>query len=305
METTKKKKKTLHEIWKARYLYILLLPLLVWLAVFCYAPMYGVLMAFKNYSAKLGVMGSPWVGLQHFKRIFITPDAIRSINNTIVISASRLLFEFPMPIIMAIMITEMPGNRTKKIYQTIFTFPHFLSWVVVANIVTNFMAQGGAINILLDNLGFEKINFLTTKPLFRPLLYITSNWKEMGWSAIIYMAAIAGIDTTLYEAAKVDGAGHLRIFWQIMMPLTKPAMVSSAVLSFITIWNDYLSALIFLVNKKTYTVALAVRYWLFDDAQRYELTMASAASTIIPVVILFIFCQKYFVEGIATSGVKG
>ena len=114
-----------------------------------------------------------------------------------------------------------------------------------------------------------------------------------------------GLPTDLMDAAKVDGAGHLRIFWQIMMPLTKPAMVSSAVLSFITIWNDYLSALIFLVNKKTYTVALAVRYWLFDDAQRYELTMASAASTIIPVVILFIFCQKYFVEGIATSGVKG
>lgn len=114
-----------------------------------------------------------------------------------------------------------------------------------------------------------------------------------------------GLPTDLMDAAKVDGAGHFRIFWQIMMPLTKPAMVSAAVLSFITIWNDYLSALIFLVNKKTYTVALAVRYWLFDDAQRYELTMASAASTIIPVVILFIFCQKYFVEGIATSGVKG
>ena len=114
-----------------------------------------------------------------------------------------------------------------------------------------------------------------------------------------------GLPTDLMDAAKVDGAGHLRIFWQIMMPLTKPAVVSSAVLSFITICNDYLSALIFLVNKKTYTVALAVRYWLFDDAQRYELTMASAASTIIPVVILFIFCQKYFLEGIATSGVKG
>lgn len=114
-----------------------------------------------------------------------------------------------------------------------------------------------------------------------------------------------GLPTDLMDAAKMDGAGHLRIFWQIMMPLTKPAMVSSAVLSFITIWNDYLSALIFLVNKRTYTVALAVRYWLFDDAQRYELTMASATSTIIPVVILFVFCQKYFVEGIATSGVKG
>lgn len=114
-----------------------------------------------------------------------------------------------------------------------------------------------------------------------------------------------GLPSDLMEAAKLDGAGHLRIFWQIMMPLTKPAMVSSAVLSFITLWNDYLSALIFLVNKNTYTVAQAVRYWLFDDTQRYELTMATAASTVIPVVILFIFCQKYFVEGIATSGVKG
>lgn len=114
-----------------------------------------------------------------------------------------------------------------------------------------------------------------------------------------------GLPSDLMEAAKIDGAGHLRIFWQIMMPLTKPAMVSSAVLSFISLWNDYLSALIFLVNKKTYTVAQVVRYWLFDDAQRYELTMASAASTVIPVVIIFIFCQKYFVEGIATSGVKG
>ena len=114
-----------------------------------------------------------------------------------------------------------------------------------------------------------------------------------------------GLPSDLREAAKIDGAGHLRIFWQIMMPLTKPAMVSSAVLSFISLWNDYLSALIFLVNKKTYTVAQVVRYWLFDDAQRYELTMASAASTVIPVVIIFIFCQKYFVEGIATSGVKG
>lgn len=229
MEKTKKKGNLL-EIWKARYLYILLLPLLAWLIVFCYVPMYGVLMAFKNYSAKLGVLGSPWVGMQHFKRIFITPAAITAIKNTVVISACRLVFEFPMPIIMAIMITEMPGNRAKKIYQTVFTFPHFLSWVVVGNIVINFMAQGGAINILLSNLGFEKVNFLTSKALFRPLLYITSNWKEMGWSAIIYMAAIAGIDTTLYEAARVDGAGRWRLMWHITLPAIRGTIVMMFIL---------------------------------------------------------------------------
>ena len=103
----------------------------------------------------------------------------------------------------------------------------------------------------------------------------------------------------------MDGAGHLRIFAQILMPLTKPAMISTMILSFISLWNDYLSALIFLVNKKLYTVAQAVRFWLFDDAQRYELTMATASIFIVPVIILFVFCQRYFVEGIATSGVKG
>lgn len=114
-----------------------------------------------------------------------------------------------------------------------------------------------------------------------------------------------GLPDDLMEAAMMDGAGHLRIFWQIMLPLTKPAMISAGILSFIHLWNDYLSALIFLVNKKLYTVAQVVRYWLFDDAQPYELVMATATSIIVPVVIIFIFCQKYFVEGIATSGVKG
>ena len=114
-----------------------------------------------------------------------------------------------------------------------------------------------------------------------------------------------GLPNELMEAAKMDGAGHLRIFAQILMPLTKPAMISTMILSFISLWNDYLSALIFLVNKKLYTVAQAVRFWLFDDAQRYELTMATASIFIVPVIILFVFCQRDFVEGSATSGVKG
>lgn len=114
-----------------------------------------------------------------------------------------------------------------------------------------------------------------------------------------------GLPNELMDAAKVDGAGHFRIFAQILMPLTKPAMISTTILSFISLWNDYLTALIFLVNKKLYTVAQAIRYWLFDDAKPYHLTMATASIFIIPVIIVFIFCQKYFVEGIAATGVKG
>lgn len=205
-------------IWKARYLYLCLLPLLIWLVIFQYGPMYGVILAFKKYSARLGIWGSEWVGLSNFKRIFITPLAVKSIINTLQISVSRLVFEFPMGVIVAVLLTEMPGKRTKKAVQTILTFPHFLSWVVVACILRNFLASDGIVNVLLERGGFETVNFLGNESLFRPFLYVTANWKEMGWSAIIYMAAIAGIDPTLYEAAECDGASRLKRIWHITLP---------------------------------------------------------------------------------------
>lgn len=205
-------------IWKARYLYLCLLPLFVWLVVFQYGPMYGVILAFKKYSARLGILGSEWVGLSNFKRIFITPLAVKSIVNTLQISVGRLIFEFPMGIIVAILLTEMPGKRAKKAVQTVLTFPHFLSWVVVACILRNFLASDGIVNVLLARGGFGTVNFLGNESLFRPFLYVTANWKEMGWSAIIYMAAIAGIDPTLYEAAECDGASRLKRIWHITLP---------------------------------------------------------------------------------------
>ena len=213
----RKKMSIAQRLWADKYLYLMLLPLIVWIAVFCYVPMGGILMAFKDYSAKLGIWGSEWVGLKHFRRIFVTPAATKAIINTVEISLSRLVWQFPFPIILAILITEMPGKKLKKIYQTIFTFPHFLSWVVVGVIVSNFMSNNGAINSILSDLGFEKVNFLANVKLFRPLLYVSENWKEMGWSAIIYMAAIAGIDPTLYDAAKVDGASRMQQIWHITL----------------------------------------------------------------------------------------
>ena len=128
---------------------------------------------------------------------------------------------------------------------------------------------------------------------------------RIGYSLIVYIAAMQGISESLYEAAKIDGAGHVRIFSQILMPLTKSALISLAMLSFISCWNEYMTPLIFLVKKTLYTISQVIRWYMLDDLQRYDLNMAAATSAIIPVVILFIFCQKYFVEGIATSGVKG
>lgn len=154
----------------------------------------GLILAFKKYNSRLGIWGSEWVGLKNFERIFATPAAISAIQNTFIINISRLIFQFPMSILLALLLNEMRGRRLKRIYQTVYTFPHFLSWIIVSSILMDFMSNGGAVNTILASLGMQRVNFLSDKALFRPLLYVTHNWKEMGWGSIIYMAAIAGID---------------------------------------------------------------------------------------------------------------
>jgi len=218
MTMQQRSKKYLRRIWDARYLYILVLPLIAYLIVFKYMPMAGIQIAFKKYNARLGIWGSEWIGLSNFQRIFISPDAISALFNTVVISFGRLAFQFPVPIILAMLINEMPGKGVKRVYQTVLTFPHFLSWVIVSAILTNFMSNTGALNSIIARMGGEKVSFLTSQNLFRPLLYLTANWKEMGYSSIIYIAAIASIDQTLYEAAIMDGAGRLRRVWHITLP---------------------------------------------------------------------------------------
>lgn len=214
----KKKSGLLQEIWKARYIYILICPVIIWLIIFEYVPMHGILMAFKKFKISLGVFGSPWIGLDNFKKIFVTPIAVEAIFNTLEISFGRLLFQFPMGLIVALILTEMCGKRTKKICQVVLTFPHFLSWVIVANIMISLLSTNGVVNNLLRACGLDPVRFLGKESLFRPLLYITANWKEAGWASILYLAAIAGIDPALYEAAEIDGASRLRRIWHVTLP---------------------------------------------------------------------------------------
>jgi putative aldouronate transport system permease protein len=196
----------------------MLIPAISYYLVFKYEPMSGLVLAFKRYLANRGIWGSPWVNLKNFQRIFITPDAIGAIINTLEISIGRLIFEFPIPIMLALMVNEIRGRRIKRLYQTIYTFPHFLSWVVVGAMVTNMFANSGSINQVIALLGGERINFLASTDSFRPLLYVSANWKEAGWSAIIYMATITGLDPALYEAATVDGANRLQQTWYVTIP---------------------------------------------------------------------------------------
>lgn len=225
------KKSLARQIWDARWLYLLILPGVLYFVVWHYMPMEGILLAFKKYNARLGIWGSEWVGLKNFKRIFITPAAIKAILNTLRVSLSRLVIEFPAPIILALLLNEVVGKRFKKVLQTVYTFPHFLSWVVVSIIVSNFLSNAGFFNSLLRELGFESVNFLADKALFRPLIYFTSIWKEVGWSSIIYMAAISNVDPALYEAAELDGAGRLQQAWHITVSSIRDTIVLMFIMS--------------------------------------------------------------------------
>ena len=218
-------------IWKNRAIYGLMLPGLVWLVIFAYGPMSGLLLAFKTYSAKGGIWGSPWCGLENFRYVFRDAAFFRSVFTTLKINIGRLLIQFPAPILLALLLNECVLKRYKKLAQTIFTFPHFLSWVIVASLVTNTLSMDGLINNLLAALGLEKVNFLGSSRLFVPILYITENWKSAGWSAIIYLAALSGIDVDQYEAAKLDGANRWQTMLHVTLPNLKPTIIVMLVLS--------------------------------------------------------------------------
>lgn len=215
----------------------MLIPFFIWLILFEYVPMAGNVLAFKDFKASEGIWGSPWAGLKHFRRIFSTPAAVKAIINTIVLSFQRIIFEFPVPIILALITTEMRGRKIKKIYQTVLTFPHFLSWVVVSAILISLFSEAGAINSVLTALGLESIPFLSDSGFFRGMLFATHNWKEMGWASIIYMATISSIDPGLYEAAEMDGASKLRQMWHITLPALLPLISMRLILKVGSIMN--------------------------------------------------------------------
>ena len=212
-------------ILRSRYFYLMFLPAFILFLVFSYIPMYGIQLAFKELNFSKGITGSPWAamnGMKHFYDLLTDSEFKKAFANTIIISIQRLVFEFPVPIILALLINEIKKTSAKRLVQTALTFPHFLSWVVVTGIFFNLLSDSGVLNETLAALGIDKIHLLTQASTFRGLLYATSNWKEAGWGTIIYLAAISGISVELYEAAIVDGAKR----FQLMRFITWPAMKS-------------------------------------------------------------------------------
>ena len=216
-------------IWKNRMVYTLIIPGLIWYLLFAYGPILGLQLAFKTYKAKLGIWGSPWCGFMNFQNLFIDPDFMRSVWRTLGLNVVRILVEFPAPIIMALMLNEIRTPRYRKVLQTVYTFPHFLSWVIIASVMQNVLAYDGAVNKIIQMLGGNTINFLGNQQGLWPLLFISSIWKGAGWSSIIYLAAISGIDMDQYEAAEIDGASR----WQRLVHITLPNLQQIIVVMFI------------------------------------------------------------------------
>lgn len=249
-------KKMLAYLGRNKYLYLLLLPALAFYFIFCYMPMGGILISFQNYMPAFGISGSEWVGLEHFQRLFHSNDFYRLFRNTVLISFYKLVFYFPMPIILSLMLNEVRHKYFKKTVQTILYFPYFISWVVVYSIVYSLTSlDGGMIPQLFKMFGQEPIILLADKGTFRGLLVVTEIWKNAGWGTIIYLAAIAGINDELYEAARIDGAGKWAEIRYITLPCIMPTIVTMLLLSMSNVLNAGFAQVLAMYNPAVYEVA--------------------------------------------------
>ena len=231
VKAQQKSKFTESALWKQivryKFLYLLLLPAVVTSIIFQYGPMPGIRMAFQDYKA-LNPSASQWVGLKHFISIFQMPETMTAIKNTMTISLLNLVIAYPLTIIFSLLLNELRNAAFKKVVQTISYLPHFLSWISVIGIITSLYAEHGMINDLMVKLtagGWERESFLAKQAFFIPDVLILSIWKGLGWSSIVFLAAITGIDQGLYEAAMIDGASKLRRVWHITLPGILPTIM--------------------------------------------------------------------------------
>ena len=270
------------KIHASRFLIFMIIPAIIYYAVFCYVPMYGVLIAFTKYSPRLGIFGSitnNWIGFENFRYIFDYPGFWDAIKNTLIIGSVKIIISFVSAVILALLINEIRMKYFKKTVQIIVTFPHFLSWVVVSSLFIMLLNNTGVINHLIELSGGTKINFFSDGKLFLGLIFGSDIWKEAGWSSIIYIATMAGISPDLYEAADIDGATRLQKIWYI----TLPGIKATAILLLIMSVGGVLSA-------------------GFD--QIYNMTSSLTNSTVMPTVQIIdtLIYQSTFVSRSLTEG---
>lgn len=258
-------------------LFLMILPALILVAVFSYAPMYGLIIAFKDYNIMDGIIKSPWAGLKHFKELFVSLDFKRVFSNTLLISIYRLVFQFPIPIILALMLNEVKNGKFKKIVQNVTYLPHFVSWAIFGAIVLEVLSREGIVNKMIAGLGLKPVLFMTKKEYFRSIVVASQTWKEAGWSAIIYLAALSSIDPQLYEAAIVDGAGKLRQIWHITLPGIMSTVVFILILRMGSLLSTDVEQILMLYNPLVYETGDVIGTYVYRigiGQLKYDFTTA-------------------------------
>lgn len=267
---------------KYRAFYLILLPGIIYFIIFHYVPMYGIIIAFKDFKPMKGIIDSPWVGLKNFTDFFLHPSFAITFKNTLLISFYKILLGFPFPIILALLLNEIRCSSFKRTIQTVTYFPHFMSWVVVAGLVSTVLSpSSGIINQIIKALGIQPIYFMADPRYFRGVLVLSDIWKEMGWGSIIYLASIAGISPELYEAAIVDGANK----WQQIKSVTIPCIASTIVMMLIlrvgSILNAGFDQIFVMYNANVYDVSDII------DTFVYRMGLESAKYSFATAVGLF------------------
>lgn len=262
-----------------KHLYLMLIPFALWYILFIFKPMYGLQIAFRDFSPYKGIWGSPWVGWENFKIFFESPYFLRNVRNTVLISLYSLIFAFPAPIVLALLFNEVRVKWFRKTVQTVTYLPHFISVVIIAGIVVNLLApENGLINILIDKLGGTKQYFLMDPKYFRTILIATFDiWKEAGFNSVIYIAALSAINPQLYEAAVVDGANRWRQIWHITLPGMLPTIMVLLILKIGSLMDVSYEAIILMYQPTTYIKADVLSTYVYRAGMKdgsYDLATA-------------------------------
>lgn len=275
-----------------RHIYLMAVPVVLFYALFHYSPMYGLIIAFKDYNVFKGILGSPWSGLDNFKLVFGDDYFWKVVRNTAVISLLKLAFGFPAPIIIALLLNEVLHMGFKRVIQTIIYLPRFISWVIMAGIMINILSiHGGLVNEIVKLFGGTPQSFLLKPDYFRPIVTISHIWKTAGWGSIIYLAALAGINFELYEAAVIDGAGKLRQTWHVTLPGIRPAIILLFILSLADILNAGFDQIFVLYNPLTLEVGDIIDTYVYRQglqAARYSYaTVVGIFKSVIGLILIY------------------
>ncbi len=238
-----------------KLLYWMILPVVLFVIVFSYVPMFGLGMAFEDYSLVKGIFGSKWVGLENFSDFFQSMYFVRTFRNTVILSLLDLLFSFPAPIILALMLNEVQHLRYKKLVQTVSYMPHFISMIVVAGLIIEFTNSSGVVSSIVTALGGTAKSYISLPQYFRPIFIVSEVWQNVGFNSIIYLAALSGISEELYEAAKIDGAGRFRQMISVTLPGLMPTIIIMLILRCGAIMNLNFEKVLLLYSPSTYETA--------------------------------------------------